>query len=298
VAAAAWLLAASSAYAQAILAGTARDLSTGSVIAGASITVTYGGVELGTGLSQPDGTYRIPLALPSAAPDPMTATVTISQANYAANSLTIQIAHGAVPDPVELLLMTQAVSSCKDSSIAHAVVVGHFRLPVNEHANPELPAAVAESLNFDLRTKLQQHNIGNAFQPSFIACDEANPRAVSQGKNLARALNADAFVSGATKQTQQNYHIDAYVSDGFQLFTQPQAASSDNVDLNSPLGASMNPETQVAILAAVADSYIREKNCRMAIDIVAAAEQLAQPLPAFLAALRAKCPSLNAGLVP
>src|SRR6185436_11265067 len=126
-----------------------------------------------------------------------------------------------------------------------------------------------DALHFSLRPLVQAKHLPQNLQPRFLKCAKADLQMIDLGKDLARALNADAFVSGAVAEQSARFTVSAYVSDAYEVFAEPEAVTSTAVDLSLPAVAQLNVETHVAILASVAAGLAAAKDCTTAIEVIA-----------------------------
>ena len=76
---------------------------------------------------------------------------------------------------------------------AHAVIIGNFRPPAGM-TDPS--GRVKDVLDFNINTKLQEAQFLGEERLAFIPCADARPSGASLGKQMARNLNAHAFVYG------------------------------------------------------------------------------------------------------
>jgi hypothetical protein len=146
---------------------------------------------------------------------------------------------------------------------------------------------------------LQAAHLANELQPAFEPCEAAQPQTLRLGKNFARAVQADAFVSGNIAGADPNFTVSTYVSDAYTLFEQPLVVTSRNVNLNNPPAAVIKGETHAAVLAAIAAGLGKKGDCLNSIAVISVAEQFVPRIPPYLADLRRRCQTLlpNNGLL-
>jgi hypothetical protein len=293
-----WILGANPAAADSILAGTVTDAITHQPVAGAKIDIEYSGHVLGSGTSDVDGIYSISFTMPPSLPTVATMITSAGSQNHEISISNFQVNNGT---PVEtdhnILLFPLGVTACR-SQAPHSIIVGHFLPPVGRDFS-DLPIRVARSLDFALNPRLQIVRLSPDLQPSFEPCDAAKPITPKFGGDFAKALRADAFVTGDISGGPSNFTVSTYISDAYDLFGAPTIATSRNVDLSNPSGASIAADTYVAVLAAIAAGLAQKDNCAAAITVLSIAEQLVEVVPPYISALRKTCQARlpNAGLV-
>jgi hypothetical protein len=277
------------AQADSIVAGTVLDALSGVPIGATVVRVEYSGQEVGAGTTDVEGHYRVSFTIPPAAPSLVNMVVSVSDGVHAPLKTIFQVKNGAtVQDVVDLPLLTPAFASCR-SLVKHFIVVGHFSSPVDRTAFVELPKHVADALQFSLITRLQTRHLASDLQPAFVACEPAQPQALPLGKNFARALQADAFISGNIAGADPNFTVSTYVSDAYKLFMLPEVTTSDNVNINIPPAAVIKGETHVAVLAAIAEGLAERGDCANSLTIISVAEQFVKKIPQYLVDLRQQC---------
>jgi hypothetical protein len=155
-------------------------------------------------------------------------------------------------------------------------------------------------LQFDLLTRLQAERLPPELQPTFEPCEQAQPRALQDGKSIAQALQADVFLSGNVAVRDSKYDVSTYVSDAYELFTRPEPYTNHSVDLNNPSVAQMDPKTQAAVLAAVAAGLEKVGNCEASITVTIAAERVLGKVDPMITAIRERCQQTlpHMGLLP
>jgi hypothetical protein len=282
------LLGASPVLADSILAGTVTDAITQQPIAGAEVNIEYAGQVIGSGSADINGLYSVPFAMPASAPGLATVVASARSGAHELNRSNFQVDGGTpVGAAHDIALYPLGVTACR-SQTRHSVIVGHFLPPVGGNF-PDLPDRVAQSLDFALNTKLQSVSLSPELQPSFEPCQAAKPKTARFGANFAKALQADAFVGGNIADGPVEFTISTYVSDAHDLFSAPKIVTSRSVDLNNPSGANMAADIHVAVLAAVAAGLAGKEDCVGAITVLSVAEQLVEPPPPYLLALRTRC---------
>ena len=283
-----------SGHGESFVGGTASDAITGRPIAGVTLEIIDGGNVVGSANSDAEGIYRVQFGTQSNAPH--TLTLRGVHQDYVTVSVHVQIQSGGAIKPIyNLNFLSNSLSACL-SQAANTVVVGHFRSPLNRDFS-ELPGRIAETLDFNLTTRLQTVDLPANSLPAFEACEGAKPKALRFGKNVAKALRADALVHGNVFEQQSSFAVSTYVSYAYEVFERPNVTTNPAVDLNNPAGAAMSKETHAAILAAVAAGIARRGDCLTAISVIAAAESLVGTDVSYLVTLRKQCeaelPNIN-----
>ena len=119
----------------------------------------------------------------------------VSDKSYKDRIVSFQVVSSHAPEPTyDVVLLIPSVASFA-SGLKHSVIVGQFLPPV-DHAYLELSEHAAKVLDFSINVELQKVHLQKSLQPDFEPCDAANLKFSTQKRNFARALNADAFVSG------------------------------------------------------------------------------------------------------
>ena len=107
--------------------------------------------------------------------------------------------------------------------------------------------------------------------------------------SFAQALHADAFLSGYVKPVAQRYRVDAFVSDRFELHIPPFRGSNQDVDLDAPGSAELEPPTLAAILTALAAGYEESDQIAECVEVTVVAEQLVGDVTPATEQLRRRC---------
>lgn len=101
------------------------------------------------------------------------------------------------------------------------------------------------------------------------------PRIVTLSGAFAKALRANAFLSGDVNPDGDRFKVSTYVSDRFDLFVPPFRTVNEKVNLNDPGAAQLDPNTHAAILVSVATAYHEQLLYPECVEVSIAAEQLA-----------------------
>jgi hypothetical protein len=278
--------------------GTVLDGVTGRPIVGVTVTVSQGGKSSGDGVSEESGRYKASFRIE---PEPKVQlfTLTFKHKDYVTKTLEFQTKEGnPVNSGDKISLLPLVLSRC----LAHetqTVIVGKFRSPIG-HDFRELTGRIAEALQFNLLTRLQGLYFPPALQPIFEPCQNARPRTLHHGKNLAQALQAHAFLFGDVDRGPSDFSLSTYVSDAYELFDMPHTSKSESVDLNNPSEASISKETYGAVLASVAAGLWKSGDCRSALTVVRIAENVLGSTPTYLKEIGDLCQSAlpHIGLQP
>jgi hypothetical protein len=299
-----WLLGVALGAAQSILAGTVTDAITQQPIGGAAVVIRYGGQTIGTGTTDINGQYIAPFAMPAGAPALTALTAVASKDDvYEAYGPSFQVDGGRpVGNVHNIALFPKGVTDCRSQS-RHSVIVGYFAAPAERDVR-ELSRRIAESLRYELNTSLQKVKVTLELLPSFEPCDAAKPRTPQLGASFAKALKADAFLSGniAVADSPSSYTVNMYVSDAYGFFRDPMRASNRSINLDNPSGTSVSAETHAAMVVSIAAGLKSNNDCVTAISVLSVAEQLVRDAGATVqpgfSKLRADCEALvpQAGL--
>ncbi|MEM9384918.1 MAG: carboxypeptidase-like regulatory domain-containing protein [Pseudomonadota bacterium] len=270
----------------ALLAGDLTNAATGQPVVGATLTVRFED-ERWQVASDEQGHFSATIDLPGEQRLHIV-QVSAEHPRFAAKTLEVAIVDGVPEDPITRLhLFPAALAECllkKDN----LVVVGHFRSPLGEDI-PDLPDRLAEALQFDLLTVMQQLHLPPALQPVFAPCRDAKPRVITQAGTLARALRAHAVVHGDVSRSTGEFLVRSHVSDAYDIVSVPVTTQNPAVDLANPSAAQLNPQTYGAVLMAVAAGIASRRDCPGALTVIAAAEALGEDVSALTALMEGNC---------
>jgi hypothetical protein len=284
-----FILGSPDAKAQRIVAGTVTDALTGTPIADALVTVKYLDQEVGRGTTDGEGRYRVNLGAPAATSNqgPVSMSLLVSDGSHKDRIVPLQVVNGRALEPTyDVALLIPAIASCPSAS-KHSVIVGHFLPPV-DHAYLELSEHLAKVLDYSLNVQLQEVHLDESLQPQFQPCSEAKLETAKLGKNFARAVKADAFISG-TVGSGPPYTVATEVSDAFELFDRPKETLSENVDIDNPTVAILKRETHAAVLGSVAAGLATKKDCENSLAVISVAERIVKDIPKYLLDLQRRC---------
>ncbi|MCK8604418.1 carboxypeptidase-like regulatory domain-containing protein [Desulfoferrobacter suflitae] len=273
--------------AQSLVSGDVTDAMSGIAIPGVQVTLKRGANTIGTSYSDSDGGFDVTIPA-EVARNNTELKVILEHEKYAGNSLRIHMDGGSPSEThYKASLIPKEISVCRIFD-RHYVVVGHF-LSSMSATYTGLPERIATALTYEVLPLLQQYKIKPELQPDFLACDEARPRAVTQGRSLAQALGADAFVSGSVQGGEQGYDVRTFVSDRCDIYSVPFSSINKNVDLNDPGAAQLDPHTRATILVAIAAAYEKEGKYSDGVYATNAAEHTLGKLTPEIQAVRERC---------
>ncbi len=269
-----------------LLVGDLSNAATGQPVVGATLTVRFDEQTWETS-SDEQGHFSTTVTLPGNQRLYLV-QLRAEHPQFASKTREIAIVDGQPEEPITRLdLFPAALAECllQDDNL---VVVGHFRPPLGEDI-PDLSDRLAEALQFDLLTVMQQLHLPPALQPVFAPCRDARPRLITQGSTLARALRAHAVVHGNVSRSTGEFLVRAHVSDAYEISSAPVTTQNPAVDLENPSAAQLNPETYAAVLMAVAAGIANRRDCPGAATVLAAAEALGEDASALLEVMEANC---------
>lgn len=273
--------------AETIASGTVVDAVTGDAIAGAKVSIRGAGVS-SDGLSDSSGIFTVAFR-PASSTSSKSFTLTVEQDGYTAPPTSVVVTSGRTERtayPIQLL-PTVLVPCMRKRD--HAVVVGHFRPPTTGPAiQVDLASQVAEALRLGLLPSIQQQHLDQGAQPLILACDEAKPRAAEDSPGYARALGADAFLSGFVSPSGSKFKVDMTVGNRYDATAVPVHSSSRDVDLNDLAAAHLDSKAYEAVLQALVAGY-EDKSPAECVEVVGAAERILHPLPPAFADARSRC---------
>ena len=271
-----------------VLAGTVSDSSTGAPVSGADVVLRKGGAELGSTVTAADGQFQLPFDI-VAQPQAQNLKLFVRRDGFVAASQDVVVTSGAASrKSFALGLIPQSVSGCIRSS-DHAVVVGYFRPAAGSAGDPDIAGRVADALNYDLLTRMQQA-LNQKSLPSIVACGGARPQAVVDYSRFAKVLHADAFLVGSVNDAAlRKVKVDIVVVDRLDLLAAPLRVSSKDVNLDDPELARLDVAAHAAILTALVGGYEQARKFAECIDFTSAAARILGPLPSALESARQRC---------
>lgn len=287
------------AVADTIIQGWVTDATTGGTLAGAEVSICRGNEVLNRDSTDADGRFRLPFNV-GVRPEAQNLKLFIRRNGYAEASKDVVVVSGRADSPsYRFDLLPSAIVGCRRNR-DHAVVVGYFRPPVSTSGELDLASRVADALSYDLLTRIQQQHLKPGVQPIVLVCGQARPQATTDYPNFAKALRADAFVSGYVSPSGTKYKVDMCVADRFDLLVPPPRVSSRDVNLDDPAATRLAPEVHKAILTALIAGYRETKKYAECVDVTVAAERILGSLPPQIEEARRECQAAlrNRGLLP
>jgi hypothetical protein len=284
-----------------VVTGIVKNATTNSPIGGVQLIVQLGDRQLGTGWSDlNDGKFQVSFEI-AARPEAQNLVLRASAATYVDSSKAFQVTQGrASPDTFNFDLVPNAVAACIRVR-NHSVVVGYFRPPASSSGDRDLAPRISEALEYDLLTRLQQARLPQISQPVFLACGDARPQAAGDFTHFAKALNADAFISGYVDETApRKAKVHMRIADRRARLVPPISVSSKDVNLNDPALARLDQAAHAAILVALVSGYEEAGKPADCIDfIVAVGRILSGPMPAPILEAKTRCEAAvaNRGLL-
>ncbi len=293
----------SSARAAIVVVGSVVDAVTATPVSGAELSIANGGVLLGRGASDATGQFRLVFELANR-PEAQNLKLAVRRANYIETTDDVTVTSGRTDrGSYRIVLLPVAVADCRRLR-DHTVVVGYFRPPSGAPAGLELAARIKDTLDYDLLTRFQQLRIRPDSQPLVIACEKVKPQALADYASYAKALQADAFLSGYVAPTgvagSQKVKVEMSIGDRFGLLVPLAHASTPNVDLDDPAAARLHADAHAAIFTALIAGYEKTGQATECVEATIAAERAIGALPATLADARKRCQKRlpNSGLLP
>jgi hypothetical protein len=258
----------------ALIRGLVEDSATGTSLPGAVVEARRDGAVLGATESDGEGRFNLDFrARRSAGP----VELAVQHDDYESWSQSFDLP-AVSSEPVErnVGLLATGLRNCRMQE-GSGVVVGHILPPVDSPATDGagLAQRIAQVLDGTLVPRVQALAFPEkAVLPDVIACDEASPRSVNLGGRYARALGADAFLSGNVERTSTGFDVHTLVSDRFALLVPPVRALKRDVKLDDLGAAELDDETVGAILTAIARGYEERRRFIECVEVTVEAERL------------------------
>ena len=272
----------------AVIRGLVEDSATGTSLPGAVVEVRRDGAVLETAKSDGEGRFVLEFRARRSAP----VELAVQHDDYDPWSESLALA-AVSSQPIERTvgLLSSGLRNCRMKE-GSGVVVGHILPPVDSPATAGagLAERIAQVLDGNLQPRVQALDFpDNAVLPEVIACDEASPRSVNLGGRYARALGADAFLSGNLVRTSAGFDVHTLVSDRFALLVPPVRALKRDVELDDLAAAELDAETLGAILTAIARGYEERLRYTECVEVTVEAERLLGRSTDPLRATRERC---------
>jgi len=268
--------------------GSVADATTAAPLAGAEVSIRRGSEVLASDRSDADGRFRLSFDV-GPRPEALNLKLFVKHRGFEEASKDVVVASGK-PDSSSYRfdLLPEAVSPCRRHR-GHAVVVGYFRPPTSATGDLDLSSRIRDALNPNLLTEIQKLRLRPDAQPIVIACGQARPQATSDYPTLAKALRADAFLSGYVSPSGSKFKVQMNVADRFDVLVPPPQISNPDVDLDDPQAARLALEAQKAILIALVTGYRSGEEYAECIEVTVAAERILGTLPPEIDQERQKC---------
>jgi hypothetical protein len=276
---------------QSIVKGTVTDAVSGLPIPGVEVRIEYSGHILGIGTTDLDGRYATWFKLPSDSSSQLNIAFSVNDQTHTPQTKPLEVQRSNTETSVaDAALLSPALAICRSKS-DRIVVVGHFLSPIDRPVYTQVPEHLAKVFEYAINSRLQTRHLPRSVQPAVLPCESAQPQTPELGSNFARALRADAFISGniSGEASGQNFKIVTYVSDAYGIFDHPEPTASDKINVNDPRSAVLKGETNAAILAAVAAGLANSGDCINSLTVVSLAEEMVDSAPPYLTNLRNKC---------
>ena len=265
---AAYLISSVPLRAETIIRGKVVDQTTLSGIVGASVRISRGGNTVGEAVTAQGGQFSAAFD-PGASLGVQTIAVMVEHQEFEKGSVRATVTAGTLDkENYEIALLPRGLSGCLLQG-EHGVVVGYF-------GPNDLARDVTYALTYSLVTRIQMSRSLNGFRPPIRACNEANPRSLTEWGVYAKALSADVLLGGnaEVKAGTQRYDVNIRISDRFSLFNPPREVVNQNVNLKQAEAAQLEPRTHALILTAIAKGFELEGQYTKCVDIVGVAERI------------------------
>ena len=290
------------ALASTVVAGSVKDAVTGSPIIGAQLRVENGGVLLGNAATDDAGNFRLAFEIASRA-TPQNLKLLVRQDGYADTARDVVVISGRTDQmSYPIALLPASVAACRRPQ-SRSVVVGHFRPPMSAASLGDLAARIRDTVRYDVLAGFQRLKMPIERQPSFMACGQIDPPQDSDYPSLAKALMADAFLTGYVAPSgtagSQKVKVQMSIADRYGVLQSGLRVSSPDIDLDDPDSAQLQAEALKAIFLALVTGYEKAGQAGDCIQAVNGAGLVLGTLPAELVAARKRCEKAtpNSGLV-
>jgi hypothetical protein len=280
--------------------GSVTDATTSAPVIGAEIVLQRGDAVLGLGISDQEGTFRISFNA-DVQRAPQYFTLIVRHPKYSSKSAPVEVVSGGSIHPHHFQLWHESLTDCVHKQ-SHAIVVGYFESSGLDKVS--LTRRIAATLEYDLLTRIQQQRLPPKIQPFVHKCPTAAPQATKDYMNFAKALRADAFLTGyiatPTIPSDTKVKVEMIIADRFGLLEPYAKATSPDVNLGDPAVAQLASEAYAAILTALIAGYEEEKMPGACFELTVVAQKLLPTLPPKIVEARQRCQDAlpNKGLLP
>jgi hypothetical protein len=283
-----------------VAGGSGTDAATSAPVVGAEIVLQRGDAVLGRGISDKAGKFLIPFNV-NVRRETQYFTLIVRHSKYSLASANVEVVSGASIPEYPFQLLPESLIDCMHNQ-QHAIVVGYFASPGLDKVS--LTRRIATTLEYDLLTLIQQQRLSPKVQPFVHKCPTADPQATKDYMNFAKALRADAFLTGyiapLTRPSDTKVKVEMIIADRFGLLEPYTKATSPDVNLGDPAGARLASEAYAAILTALIAGYEQEKMHEACFELTVVAQKLLPTLPPKIAEARQRCQDAlpTKGLLP
>jgi len=276
------------------VAGRVIDLATGAPIPGAKIVASQAGATLASQVTGAEGKYLLTFRVGARA-ESQVVTLQVERADYLPQAADVVVlpSGAALRPSYQFELLSASLADCYQPR-DHLVIVGYFRPPASSAADAQFAARIRDNVHGTLLPALQQLDAFKnqpALQPVARECSNARPREETHYSGYAKALGADAFLTGYVAPSGQLFKVEMWVADRYELRVPPLRATSANMNLDDPDATRLNAASGTAILHALAVGYEKAGQLAECVQVADAAKKVLRTVPAEIAATRARCQS-------
>lgn len=285
------------AHAATNVSGVATDFINNQPLAGALVTVSSGQTPLGTATTDGDGVFQLFVNIPVSSAS-QTLSLSVSLPGYATVARNVIVTSGRTDQlSYRVPLVRNEALNCHPSW-TRTIVVGHVRPPTSATTDMALSQRVSEVLQYDLLTEVQKTHLPTQQQPVVVACPDAQPRALGEFADWAKALKVDAFVAGAAQPVNHRFRVDLHISSRYGASPIPSAVQTPPMNLDLPSSADLGRAALEPIMISLLKAYLAVGNYADCVEFSMAAEHAVgktKALTDLRAACQAKLP--NRGLL-
>lgn len=272
-----------------VAGGSVTDAATRAPVIGAEIVLQRGDAVLGRGISDDAGTFGIPFNA-NVQRETQYFTLIVRHSKYRSASAIVEVVAGASVPPHPFQLWPESLIDCVHKQ-AHAIVVGYFESPGMDKV--ALTRRIAATLEYELLPLVQQQRLPPKVQPFVHKCPTAEPQGTKDYMNFAKALRADAFLTGyiapPTRPSDTKVKVEMIIADRFGLLEPYAMVTSPDMNLEDPRVTRLAAEAYTAILTALIAGYEQEKMHGACFALTVVAQKLLPTLPPKIAEARQRC---------
>jgi hypothetical protein len=267
-------------------------MATGAPVPGAKVTVTQGGATLGSELTGPEGQYVLTFKVPLR-PQSQTVTLLVERTDYVGKSVEVVVTPSGAAEKTSYRfeLLPAAVAECYHPR-DHTIIVGYFRPPASASGDADFASRIRDNVHLTLLPVLQElaaFKDQPSLQPEARDCAQARPKREADYPGFAKALGADAFLTGYVAPAGRLFKVEMWVADRFDLLIPPSRATSANMDLDDPDATRLSVPSRTAILSALAVGYEKTGKTAECVQVAEAAQRILKTMPPEIAATRKRC---------